>query len=343
MSRGLVGWLMMLVMLMSCEHKDLCFDHDPHADRVEFQLDMDFECEWEYQMDDYIDWKENWKEDYGVTYEDLRPKPATGVRAQIYDESGKRSMYNLNDEYSSVRFEKEGLYSFLFYNNDTEYILFNELESFSTVTATTRTVSRKTYQGSPYRGAEMQEELTVNPPDMLFGAYRDSVWVEKMSRPDTLNLTLHPLVFTYLVQYHVAEGLEYVSLARGALAGMARGVRLSDARTLKEDATVLFDCEMKDFGAQASVKSFGIPDYPNDNYSRGDRSFGLNLEVRLKNGVMMHFDFDVTEQVSRQPHGGVIVVEGIEIPEDVGDAGGGAFDVNVNGWGEYEDVLLPLI
>ena len=52
------------------------------------------------------------------------------------------------------------------------------------------------------------------------------------------------------------------------------------------------------------------------------------------------FDFDVTDQVSKQPHGGVIVVKGLEITDEEGMSGSGAFDVIVNGWGEYEDIIL---
>ena len=45
---------------------------------------------------------------------------------------------------------------------------------------------------------------------------------------------------------------------------------------------------------------------------------------------------------SSQPHGGVIVVRDIEIDEEVAVEGSGAFDVEVDDWGPYEDVELPL-
>ena len=49
-----------------------------------------------------------------------------------------------------------------------------------------------------------------------------------------------------------------------------------------------------------------------------------------------------TCEVERQPQGGVIVVSGIEISDEEGTEGGSGFDVNVDGWGEYEDIELPL-
>lgn len=86
----------------------------------------------------------------------------------------------------------------------------------------------------------------------------------------------------------------------------------------------------------ASSRS-AYPDYPNEHYTtRTERRYGLNLEVRLKNGKVKSFDFDVTDQVAVQPQGGVIVVSGIEISDEEGTEGGSGFDVTVKDWGEYE-------
>ena len=118
---------------------------------------------------------------------------------------------------------------------------------------------------------------------------------------------------------------------------------MNTGTTSEEAATLLFDCELTDFGARAALNSFGVPDYPNPHYqTRADNRHALNLEVMLRNGHIVTFEFDVTDQVKAQPHGGVIVVKGIVIKEEDGKQGTGAFDVEVNDWGEYEDILLPL-
>jgi hypothetical protein len=46
--------------------------------------------------------------------------------------------------------------------------------------------------------------------------------------------------------------------------------------------------------------------------------------------------------VNAQPHGGVIVVDGIVVKKEDGVQGSGAFDVVVDDWGPYEDIVLPL-
>jgi hypothetical protein len=86
-----------------------------------------------------------------------------------------------------------------------------------------------------------------------------------------------------------------------------------------------------------------VPGYPNPNYpTKSGHTHGLNLEILLRNGRTLTVDYNVTEQIQLQPHGGVIVIDDIEITEDVGQQGSGAFDVTVDEWGEYEDIVLPL-
>ena len=330
------------VMLLSGCRKELCYDHEHHAERVEYMLALSYDIQWEYNMESHIEWEQYWNEDFGVSYDEIRPDHPEGVRVHIYDEDHQSEIVrNIGKDGATVHFTDEGHYSVLMHNNDTEYIVYEGMNSFATAYATTRGVTRATYLGNSFTGGKGEgNEDTVNPPDMLFGASIDSINVEKSTKPDTLSVRLHPLVFTYLVRYEIAEGSEYVVLARGALAGMAKGVFLGNGHTSAEEATVLYDATVTDFGAQALVKSFGVPDYPNPNYSHTPRTYGLNLEVRLKDGSTQQFDFDVTDQVEKQPHGGVIVVKDIKI--EAPTSSGGGFDVEVSDWGDAIDIPLPL-
>ena len=143
---------------------------------------------------------------------------------------------------------------------------------------------------------------------MLYGEWIERYEAKPTEKPVTLPAKLQPLVYTYLIRYEFAQGLEHVVLARGALSGMAESVYLQDGRTGDETATILFEGKLKGFGVEARVKSF---------------------------------EFDVTEQVAAQPRGGVITVAGLAVTDD--EAGGDAgFEVEVDGWGPYEDIELPL-
>lgn len=331
----------MLTAFVSCENRELCFDHDGHAPKSAVHIAACYEQEWELMCEGGTDWENEWSDEFGMEYDNLRPGIPDGLRVQIYHDDGTCSTLNVPAEGGVVQM-RPGKNSLLLYNNDTEYIVFDNMTSYASARATTRSRTRSTYLGSSYLGNAA--ENTVNEPDMLYGSYVDSYTAERKVEADELPVTMHPLVFTYLVRYKFSHGQEYVALARGALAGMAEAVWLNCGRTSDEPATVLFDCTVEDFGAQASVQSFGIPDYPNELYTAraAERTYALNLEVLLKNGNLKTFDFDVTDQVARQPQGGVIEVDGIEISDGEGQAGGSGFEVDVNDWGEYEDIELPL-
>lgn len=330
---------LMLMSLAACDQKELCFNHYDHASRYATDVSIAYEREWEQPYEDATHWSADWSTlDLGFSYDDLRPGIPEGVRLTSFNSAGVRTDNNI-EPYGEVVHLSPGANALLFYNNDTEYIIFNDMESYDHASATTRSRTRSTYAGNPYykAAAGSRDEVTVNPPDMLYGHYNPDYFQERVTTPQSLAITMRPLVFTYVVRYLFEHGYDNVALARGAMSGMAGSVYLSSGRTAEDAVTVLYDCTLEPWGVLAVVHSFGIPDFPNPHYSRAARTFALNLEVRLKNGKLLNFNFDITDQVLTQPHGGVITVDGIDIPDDVAGSGGSGFDVSVDGWGEFED------
>lgn len=323
----------------SCEHKDLCYHHSEHSHKFHINVIADYRYDWE-ECYGGTNWLENWPQGY-MPYDDLRPGKPAGLRVVNTAIDGKSNIHNISADGGVVTLF-EGVNNLLFYNNDTEYIIFNRVGegSDATTRATTRSRTRSTYQRSEFAN---EGEGTMTPPDMLYGNYIEDYLCEKLITPADVEVTLQPLVFTYKIRYEFAEGREHVSLARGALSGMARSVNINTGETSAEAATLLYDGEMTTWGARAFVNSFGVPAFPNANYpSRSDLKHALNLEVMLKNGTMMSFDFDVTDQIEAQPHGGVIVVKDIVVVPEQGTQSSGGFDVSVSDWGPYEDIYLPL-
>lgn len=330
-----------VAVLSSCNEKELCFDHWDHASRYAVDFHASWALDWEYAAQGGIDWEPAWSsKDFGMSYSSLRPARPSGIRALAYTGGHGNDNTNISAGGGTVEMTP-GLHQILFYNNDTEYIVFNDISSLAQASATTRSRSRSTYIGNPYMGSE-EAETTVNPPDYLFGHYIPEYTAEKSQAPPVVDITMRPLVYRYLVRYRFSHGLEYVALGRGAIAGMAGSVYLTDGHTGTDAVTVLYDCELREWGVEAVVNTFGVPDYPNPEYSRSERRYGLNLEVRLTNGRILNFDFDITDQIELQPRGGVIEVDGIEISDELGKEQSGSFDVSIDGWGEYEDVIVRL-
>ena len=341
MKKSLIIMMMAVLALSSCIHKELCYHHNEHAHKYHVMIDPEYRLEWEeFCINGAPNWQENWPENY-VEYDSLRPEKPAGLRVVNYPENGESKISNIDADGGVVYFS-EGFHDILFYNNDTEYIVMAATERFATTRATTRTRTRSSYIGNPFDTKE-EDEVTVNPPDMLYGNYYVGYEAKRLAEPDVIEVTMHPLVFTYKIRFEFAKGLEYVALARGTLAGMALSVNMSTGSTSDDIATILYDCEIKDYGVSAFVNSFGVPGYPNGNYTKAENIFAVNLECRMRNGKTKTFDFDVTDQVAKQPHGGVIVISGLEISKEEGATSSGAFDVIVNDWGEYEDIDIPLI
>lgn len=315
-----------LILLPSCEHKELCYIHDQHALKREILLQPEWRQYWEVRHD-HIDWQSQWPEWVPVTYNSLLPGIPEGLRVITVSDTGLRQSLNLPAEGGIVPMG-EGYHSLLCYNNDTEYIVFDDLSS----SASTRSRSRGSYMGNSYSKGDT--EHTVNAPDILYGAFLPEISVNKSQQPQPLEVVLSPLVYTYVVRYEFSCGGRYVALARGALAGMAAAVNISTGRTSEDAVTILYDCSVNSEGCVAYVNSFGIPG------GDEERTFALNLEIMLYNGKVKTFEFDVTQQVAAQPQGGIIVVDGIEISDAEGLEGGSGFKVDVDGWGDYEDVEL---
>ncbi len=341
MKRILYILAILLPVLSSCEHKDLCYNHREHAHKFHIKVIADYRYDWE-ECYGGVDWSTAWPNEY-IPYDDLRPEKPSGLRVvNTHDKLGTDN-HNIGVDGGIVTLF-EGENDILLYNNDTEYILFSRHQEGNTATtrATTRVRSRSTYVESEYAN---KGEETMTPPDMLFANYIENYVPEKSIDPVEEYVTLQPLVYTYYIHYKFEEGLKYVAIARGAITGMASSVTMNTGDTSDEAATLIYDCEVNDYGVEAQVRSFGVPSFPHENYPTRVEALkhALNLEVMLRNGKMKNFNFDITEQVRQQPHGGVIVVDGIKIDAEDGSQGSGSFDVEVDGWGEYEDVILPIM
>ena len=112
-----------LLLLGGCR-KDLCYDHPDHAFSVQVNLTATWEQEWErsYQTD----WQSVWNPAWPQRYDDLRPDVPTGIRARIYTGGTAENEGNLSPEGGRL-YMNEGTHDLLFYNNDTEYIVFNDI------------------------------------------------------------------------------------------------------------------------------------------------------------------------------------------------------------------------
>lgn len=333
--------LVMSVMCVSCR-QEICYDHYPSLD-VRFAWEQEWERD--YGMNHFATWD---PERHRYEYEELRPDVPEWVKMVRYSEDDRISESFFNPEGKKFDVDEEDDFSLLFYNGDTEYIILSDMASLHDVraTATTRTRAGSSLQA-------MQElynaTRTTNSPDVIYSAYIEHVRGFKSHEVTPVPVKMQPLVYTYLVYFEFEHGIEHVALARGALGGMADGVYLRTGVTTDETSIILFDCDIHSDACSCQVRSFGIPGFPDSYFGRGapsrTRPYTLNLEVKLRNGKTVEFDYDITDQMKNQPRGGVIRIGGVRIEDEQaqGEPVGGGFNVSVSDWEkDTEEIVVPI-
>lgn len=331
----LIAVAIVLQILTSCR-KELCYNHFRTA-----AISLSWEREWErdYGMAHAANWDRTL---YGLAYPELRPDMPEWVSLITYTEAAQSESF-LSVDGGNVSVDGENR-SFLLYNGDTEYIVLSDMASLNDARASTTSRSRSSLS---YFSSVYPSLRSTNPPDVLFSAFVENVPYVEMHEVKQIPVKMQPLVYTYLIRYEFEYGQHHIALARGAIGGMAESVYLRTGATSENAAIILYDCELTGYGCEARVRSFGVPGFPDEYYGRSEenphsgRPYTLNLEVRLKNGKMLEFNYDISDQMEKQPRGGVIRVSGLRIEDDQNFSDSG-FDVNVDDWGEHEDIDLPV-
>lgn len=324
-------YVLVLTVLTGCR-KDLCYDH---SKEVDLHLEVTYSLDWHLPWDE--NWYDNWPAEWTVDWDRMLPRLPEGVRLHVFDYHDKNPISSHNLEHHGGRVAiNGGRYDMLLYNNDTEGIMFENMNAVNEAIATTRTRTRSVHYSNKYPG-----DVTAGVPDMLFAAYLPEKELAKRVDGETaytkMKVEMTPRTWTYLIRYEFTSGLEYVAEAQAYLSGMAGGVSLKDGRTIDSKVvTLLLDCDKRDYGVETIARSFGRP--------ATATAHRLVLELKLMSGKVKMVEFDVSDQVRRQPQGGVIVVDGITVTKEEGEKpdNGSGFDGDVNDWDENEDVDVPI-
>lgn len=329
--------MLILPILASCR-QELCYNHFP-------TLNVAFSWEQEWERDYGMSLSANWNAGYyGFDYQALRPQLPEWVALVGYTDEGEADERFLSPEGGSLIVDEHPQSSYLFYNGDTECIVFSDMAFYPNAHASATLRSRSNVSSVMSRHPDSR---TTNPPDNLYAAFVTDIPVVLNHEVKTLPVKMQPLVYTYVVRYEFEYGLQHVRQARGALGGMAESVYLRDGSTSDETTIILFDCALRSFGCEAHVRSFGVPGFPDEYYGQHaprqikQRPYTLNLEVLLTNGKSVEFNIDISDQMANQPRGGVIKVDGLRI-EDEQNLSDSGFDVDVSGWGDHEIIDLPV-
>jgi hypothetical protein len=259
-----------------------------------------------------------------------------------------------------------GVHDLLFYNNDSEVLLFQSDEETGEVHCTTRQLSSG-LKGSQHVLTALQKEAgmlknevdSLKPeavrltPDPLYTLYKPGFVVS--DNPDDYEFIdgryvlrvdgeLEPATYIYLFQLALEnnEGRVVGSNGGAALTGVADGVELKSRVAHTTTSTILADAyfDMGDNLMGARFVSFGLPGrnpYEGQTKAEGDEGHFLVVNISYANGSWKNIRVDITDVLRELPLGGVISLN-LDVndfpPEGGSSSGGDGFDALIDNWDE---------
>lgn len=299
-----------ILLLTSCEHKDLCYDHS-YGTKIQVVF--------------------NWKNAPDATPETMR----------LYlfpEEGGKPQAYEFTDYRGGYVNVPAGRYKALCVNSDTESVLYRGIDSFDSFEAYAPDGVLNVRSSSVPRAEGTSGERIVKSPDRLYSARLEGVTIELAKENQTVTLCPEPSVSRYRVTIMNVSNLKYISPdgISGALSGMSGGLLVGRNELTPEAVTVPFGMASDGVSTlTADFLTFGQTD------SGAPAAHKLVVYVIMADGSKNYYTFDVTRQVDEaaDPHDVHIILDGLPLPKPI--VNGGGFQPAVDEW-QNVDVEVPM-
>lgn len=298
-----------VLLLTSCEHKDLCYDYY-HNTKIQVVFD--------------------WKNAPDATPETMRLYlfPIDGGRPRTYE------FIDYRGGHVNV---PAGRYKALCVNSDTESVLYRGIDSFDSFEAYAPDGVLSVGAFLVPRAEGTSEERVAKSPDRLYSARLDDLTVELSKENQTVTLYPELSVCRYRVEIRNVSNLQYVSSDGivGSLSGMSGGLLVGHNELTSAPVTVPFE-----------VISDGVSTLTADFLTFGQTGSSgpahkLVIYVIMSDGSKNYYTFDVTRQVDEaaDPRDVHILLDGLPLPKPI--VNGGGFQPAVDEW-ENIDIDVPM-
>lgn len=305
--RRLMYIFLCILVSVSCEHKELCYDHS-HT----INVDVSF------------DW---------ANAPDAAPK---SMSLYLFSEDGSNPQrYEFVGRDGGTIRVVPGIYHAICLNSDTENICHKNTETYSTYTLTTDEVSL-------LAGMSVFGFVTKSPPmakgteDQSVLGQSEKLWCHQAPGLELSehgqSLTMSPEVaYTHVtIEIQNVDNLVYTSAISGVLSGMADGYMVGLDQVTDGLATIPFELNQTGETDALAGELYAFGHCPE---SAG--SHVLTVYAVLRDGTQWYHSFDVTEQMHEdEDHAINIVLDHLPIPEPgpgTGEGGGG-FIPTIDDW-----------
>ena len=343
-------WALMLLLVVSCQHDELCYHH-PHDARLRID----------------VDWSKFVEE------------VPTGMSVMVFPQGEGEIVTQLTNTTTHAIFAlPAGKYNCLVYNQSpSEYgsISFrgmNQLETaevYANPTDSRWYVSRgdepaRVVTEPEWLATDRLEDMVVTPEMVENTAQEDLaeqvVYSRARVEKSILLGELTPLniVYTITVRVHI-EGIYNLRSARASLSGLAEGYWLGKGKAtankvtqLMEDWKLTIDPTDPTKGIiETKITCFGLPDGHQGTAEENELMLSLLLtdnQTKLDFPFYVGNDFEAYMEEDIHLTQRLALEVDITIPERLPDVkpegytGGGGFDAKVEDWGEEEQIEIPM-
>jgi len=232
-----------------------------------------------------------------------------------------------------------GKYRVMCLNSDTETIEYHNTDTWDGFYVTARRES------VPENARSGTEEVLMQPENLFVATLAADTALVDIENGYDLGFATENVVYNYNFTIEGVKNLQYVSSMTGYISGLASGYYVCNKAPYTNPCTHGFDAtyDAEQGEVYISMTTFGKIEYEVSE-TAGVPS-NLTLDVTLTDGSIWEYDIDVTRQLDEaEPDENLhidILIEDIPIPEPV-NPGNSTFNPEVDGWGEGEDIPVPM-
>ena len=308
----LTSSLLPLSLFVSCEYKELCYNHNHYGD-------VNIRFNWEKLPDTRVG-------GMTVLFYNLDAPSAEPIR---YDLAGMDG--------GLVRL-LPGSYRAVAYNYDTEAILYRGMDSYLSLEAYTRLSSieegtQMSRSGMP-RAQSAEDEQVILEPDPLYAAASEPFTIEANGQCDVV-LTPESRVHELTITIINVPNLQYSSQFGGAISGLSPSVSVASGQLGDGHVTEAFTAAVVgETTLEMHVRIFGYCPHAGE----GELwPHILTVYAILADGTKWYYSIDVSELMHRQgtdPDDPTaepsITIDGLPVPKPI--VNGSGFQPTIDGW-----------
>lgn len=304
----ILSCLMAAVLLTSCVHKELCYDH-PHT------------CE----LDVVFDWSKAADAD-----------PETMSLYLFPQDGGKSERYEFTDRRGGRIRVLPGEYEAICLNSDTREIVLEDRDLYDSFRLTTAdgelhssALLAGVMMGKPPRAKGTEDERVARSPDKVWTGHLENIIIDETT--GSITMTPEKSYIRFSIEVYNVENLEHTYIVSGALTTLSESLLPGRNVLSEENVTLPFSAGFS--VAERSIKggllAFGhCPGQELQHF--------LVLYVTMNDGTNLSYRYDVTDQIhdSPDPENILIILDGLTLPkpEGGGDGPSGGLDAVVDEW-----------